>query len=52
MMDDYLKELIEKGFILKHRLKSGKTYSITEKGVNYIKQYSMILDFTESFGLE
>ena len=49
---DHLKELIEKGFILKHRLKSGKTYSITEKGVNYIKQYSMILDFTESFGLE
>ena len=51
MMEEYLKELIEKDFIQEHKIKTGKTYSITEKGVNYLNQYSMIIDFTESFGL-
>ncbi len=51
MMEEYLKELKEKEFIQEHKTKTGKTFSVTEKGINYINQYSMIIDFTESFGL-
>jgi len=51
MMDDYLNELKEKGFILEKKTKSGKIYEITEKGINYLNKYSMIIDFTDSFGL-
>jgi len=51
MMEEYLAELIEKQFIVQHKTANGKTYSITEKGINYLNQYSMIMDFTESFGL-
>ena len=51
MMEEYLSELIEKKFIVEHKAKEGKTYSITEKGFNYLNKYSLIADFTESFGL-
>ena len=51
MMEDYLNELIEKGFILEKKQTKGKTYFITEKGINYLNQYKMISDFTTSFGL-
>ena len=52
MMTEYLTELISKGFILELKGKNGKTYAITEKGANYLSQYSLISDFTSSFGLE
>ena len=52
MMEEYLEELIEKGFIVKHSGEKGKTYSITEKGLKYLNQYRMIADFTSSFGLD
>ena len=52
MMEEYLKELIEKNFILEIKTKSGRTYSLTEKGFNFLDKYSMIKDFTTSFGLE
>jgi predicted transcriptional regulator len=53
MMEEYLGELIGKGFVVEDVAKGGKgkTYSITEKGVNYLSKYSMIAEFTESFGL-
>ena len=52
MMDEYLTELIEKGFITEHRKKRGKTYSLTKKGFEYLKNYKMIVDFIDRFGLE
>ena len=52
MMEEYLSELIQKGFIIENKGESGKTYSITEKGINYINKYSLIVEFTESFGLD
>jgi len=52
MMEEYLKELMEKEFILENKTKNWKTYSITEKGHEYIKKYSLIAEFTESFGLD
>lgn len=51
MMSTYLTELIEKGFIVEQQTKSGRTYSITEKGLTYLSKYNMIVDFTNSFGL-
>ncbi|MBS3091035.1 DUF4364 family protein [Candidatus Pacearchaeota archaeon] len=52
MMEEYLSELITKGFIREKKQSKGKTYLITDKGLNYLNQYRMIADFTSSFGLE
>ncbi|MBI3334550.1 DUF4364 family protein [Candidatus Pacearchaeota archaeon] len=52
MMEEYLTELKEKEFIIEKRVGKNKTYSITEKGVNYLEQYRLISNFTQSFGLE
>ncbi len=51
MMNEYLKELISKKFIKENKKKKGKTYSIIQKGKDYLNQYNLIIDFTESFGL-
>lgn len=53
MMEEYLAELIEKGFILEVKNKDKtKTYVITEKGINYLDKYGLINEFISSFGLE
>lgn len=52
MMDEYLTELITKGFITEQKLKQGRTYLITQKGLNFLSKYSMIKEFTDSFGLD
>ena len=52
MMEEYISELKEKEFIEEKKLKKGRTYSITEKGLNYLNQYNLIKDFTSSFGLD
>ncbi|MDP3881910.1 MAG: winged helix-turn-helix domain-containing protein [Nanoarchaeota archaeon] len=51
MMNEYLKELMGKGFIKEIKVKNGKSYLITEKGIDYLNQYSLITNFTDSFGL-
>jgi predicted transcriptional regulator len=51
MMEEYLKELIGKGFIEERKLGKGRTYCITDKGRNYLDKYNMIVEFTSSFGL-
>jgi len=51
MMDIYLKELISKGLINEIKGKKGKTYSLTEKGFDYLNKYKMMSKFIESFGL-
>jgi predicted transcriptional regulator len=52
MMDEYMKELLGKNFVLENNSKEGKTYSITLKGQEYLNKYKLIVDFTSSFGLE
>jgi predicted transcriptional regulator len=52
MMEDYLKELISKAFIKQKKSKKGKTYSITQRGLDYLNKYSLITDFVEGFGLD
>jgi len=42
MMQQYLNELIGKGFLIER---------VTEKGFNYLKEYNKITSFIESFGL-
>ena len=51
MMQQYLGELIKKGFILEREREKGKIYSLTEKGFNYLREYQQITKFVESFGL-
>lgn len=52
MLKSYLSELETKGFIKEKTDKNGrKTYELTELGSNYLKEYSVIKSFTNSFGL-
>ncbi len=52
MMELYLKELMEKKFVSEKLDGKNKTYSITNKGNEYLEKYRMISNFTELFGLE
>lgn len=51
MMNEYLNELIIKGFIVEEASKKGKTYSLTNKGFDYLSKYNLMVDFVDSFGL-
>jgi len=51
LMEQYLEELISKGLVREMKLKKGKTYEITDRGISYLSQYGAIKSFTESFGL-
>lgn len=51
MMEDYLKELISKEFVVLNSDATGKTYSLTQKGFDYLNKYKLIAEFTDSFGL-
>ncbi len=51
MLDDYLKELILKKFIMERKNAGGKTYSLTEKGFEYLQKYRLVVEFVDSFGL-
>ena len=51
MMEEYLKELIDKEFIIEQTSTQGKTYRVTDKGMTYLEKYKMVSEFTSSFGL-
>lgn len=51
MLEEYLDELIAKKFLVVNIQKQGKTYSLTQKGYDYINQYKLIINFVDSFGL-
>ncbi len=52
MLDEYLKYLMEREFVEEKVDKRSKTYSLTEKGFQYLSKYSLITGFMESFGLD
>jgi len=52
MMEQYINELKIKEMIKEGKIGNGKTYFITDKGIQYLSQYRMISSFTQSFGLE
>jgi len=51
MLDQYLKDMISREFVDENKIGSGKVYSLTEKGYKYLQEYSVIVDFIDSFGL-
>lgn len=51
MMEEYIGELIEKGFLTEHSLEKGKTYSLTQRGLQFLERYGVISEFSSSFGL-
>ncbi len=51
MMEEYLGELIEKGFVIEKKEAKHKTYTLTEKGFEYLQKYRFITEFSDSFGL-
>ena len=51
MMEQYLNELISTGMIKEIRNSRSKTYEITDKGLNYLSQYALVQNFSDSFGL-
>jgi len=52
MFKDYINELINKGFIkLDIDKKDKKTFSLTNKGNEFLQEYRIIENFVENFGL-
>jgi predicted transcriptional regulator len=51
MLNEYLGDLIKRGFVLENIEKKGKTYTLTQKGFDYLNQYSRVKEFIETFGL-
>lgn len=52
MLTDYLFELMKKSFVMECIDKKGKkTYSLTDKGHNYLNDYNNIRTFVDSYGL-
>ena len=52
MFKEYINELISKEFIkLDIDKKDKKTFSLTEKGYNFLQEYRIIENFIENFGL-
>jgi predicted transcriptional regulator len=51
MMEEYIGKLIQKDFIIEIGVKKSRTYEITEKGRSFLKQYALINEFVNSFGL-
>ena len=51
MMDEYLTELIRKGFIRETLEKKNKSYLLTDKGFSFLEKYTLVKEFTTSFGL-
>ncbi len=52
MMDEYLRDLISKEFIIEKVGDRGKTYELTPRGFEYLGKYKMITEFIDSFGLD
>ena len=52
MFKEYINELISKGFVnLDIDEKEKKTFSLTNKGNNFLEEYKMVETFVENFGL-
>ena len=53
MMTEYLSDLISRGFIIeKLDKKKKKFYDLTDKGLNYLRDYQTIKAFVDSYGLD
>ncbi|RJQ15643.1 DUF4364 family protein [Candidatus Woesearchaeota archaeon] len=50
-MNEYLKDLMEKEFVMEKEEKGKKFYFLTDKGSMFLQEYNRLVEFTESFGL-
>jgi predicted transcriptional regulator len=51
MLEEYLQELKEKEFLEESTAKKSKTFSLTEKGHEFLEKYRQMMEFVDSFGL-
>ena len=52
MLTTYLNELLAKGFITEKKDKENRrTYSLTDKGFNFLRDYKIIKGFVDSYDL-
>lgn len=51
MLNEYLQDLIKRDFVIEDSQKKGKTYSLTDKGYQYLNEYRKVTEFIETFGL-
>jgi predicted transcriptional regulator len=51
MFDEYLDELIAKGFLSIHEESGKKHYSLEKKGFQFLEEYKVIVRFIDNFGL-
>ena len=52
MFTEYMGELMRRGFVAEDvDQKERKSYSLTEKGFNFMRDYKVIKDFLDSYGL-
>lgn len=52
MLKEYLTEVITKEFVIENRDKEGRrTYSLTDKGFDFLRDYQSIKKFFDSYGL-
>ena len=52
MFKDYVNELLEKSFIEELiNKKDRKTYSLKNKGLKFLEEYKVIVNFIDNFGL-
>ena len=51
MLQEYMKELMERELIIEKTDKNGKrTYALTQRGFNFIRDYKVIKGFMDSYG--
>lgn len=52
MLNTYMNELLTKTFIVENKDKTGRrTYTLTDKGFNFLKDYKIIKEFVNSYDL-
>ena len=52
MLKEYTTELVKKKLIEELTVKGKKRFILTQKGFSYLKDYSIIRGFVDSYGLE
>ena len=51
MFKEYVKELMDKKFVVENLNDNKKEYSLTKKGFEYLQEYKKIVEMIENFGL-
>jgi predicted transcriptional regulator len=51
MLVEYMKELISNGFVEEKKNPKGRTYELTDKGRDFLREYKLIQGFMEAYGL-